>query len=156
MIRGFLFRPLAWVQFVRGKPRVQGIPLATSDEDVPYVTFRLNDAFSVLEQLQPSRVFRVKVHLYAFLASRMPKGKHMYVDNFRLLGIDTTALRTWSAEDLAAALVYAGTRAYLEVQGRGYHRIERQDAVAKRAAQDFRSLAARRRVWPVARAGAGD
>ena len=148
MIRGFLLRPFAWFNFVRNQPRLHGIPLSTSDEDLSYVTFRLNDAFSVLQQLQPTRVARVKANVYAFVAQKMPGGKHMYVGNFRVMGIDTTELRTWSATDLAAALVYVGTRAYLEVKHVGYLREKRQIAVADRAAQNFRALAARRNVWP--------
>jgi len=148
VIRGFLLRPFAWFQFVRNNPRIHGIPLATGVKDRTYVSFRLSDAFSVLEQVQPSRVARVKAHLYGLVAHEMHKGKHTYVDNFRMLGIDTNALRTWSAVDLAVALVYAGTRAYLEVRHKGYHRLARQHAVATRAAQNFRALAEHRNVWP--------
>ena len=149
MIRGILLRPFAWLNFVRNQPRVHGIPLSTSDEDRTYVTFRLNDAFSVLEQVQPGRAARVKANVYAFVASGMPKGKHMYMGNLRIMGIDTATMRTWSAMDLAAALVFVGTRAYLEVKHIGYLREKRQIAVADRAARQFRAIADRRQVWPV-------
>lgn len=148
MIRGFLFRPFAWFNFVRSQPRVHGIPLSTRDEDLTYVTFRLNDAFSVLEQLNPSRAARVKRDLYAIVVSGMPEGKHMYMGNLRIMGIHAPALRTWSTIDLAAGLVFAGTRAYLEVKHIGYLREKRQIAAARRAAQDFRAITERRGVWP--------
>ena len=150
MVRGVLFRPLAWFQFVKGSPRVHGIPLATEEAQVTYVTFRLNDAFSVLQQLQPTKAVRAEAHLYAIATAAMSHGNHFYMDNFRVLVLHPETLRTWSAVDLAAALVYAGTRAYLEVRHWGYHQLKRQTEVASLASRNFRALAARRQVWPAA------
>ena len=150
MVRGFLFRPLAWFQFVRGSSRIRGIPLATDEAETTYVTFRLNDAFSVLQQLHPAKVLRAEAHLYAITTATMKHGNHFYMDNFRVLVLHPETLRTWSAVDVAAALVYAGTRAYLEVRLWGYHQVKRQIAVASLAARNFRAVAVRRQVWPAA------
>jgi len=150
MVRGVLFRPLAWFQFVRGSRRIRNIPLATDEAEATYVAFRLNDAFSVLQHLQPSKALRAQAHLYAIATAPMSHGNHFYMDNFRVLVLHPETLRKWSAVDLAAALVYAGTRAYLEVQLWGYHRLKRQTEVASLAARNFKALAARRHVWPAA------